>query len=228
MSDNSKYQKELIKYVEDKAVSDILKEKIAGAAPAAARDSYRQKIESLHVVGSTISKDGLYKRVNRLWKATKGKLPVPVVAPLPPPITTSPPSEVIVDSGTSEVSSLPSISPNDNPPTDQHEIVPDALVPKAGRPVGTTNEKKREDAEKHKRCVNSIAYAYSTQVTVSKASKTRCPKGFLLDLIQKKKLEFGVQSVIYEATIRTRVKRGNLYLPDDPWGMIGNEKKAFY
>ena len=87
---------------------------------------------------------------------------------------------MIVDSGTSEVSSLPSISPNDNPPTDQHEIVPDALVPKAGRPVGTTNEKKREDAEKHKRCVNSIAYAYSTQVTVSKASKTRCPKGFLL------------------------------------------------
>ena len=72
-----------------------------------------------------------------------------------PPITTSPPSEVIVDTGTSEVSSLPSISPNDNPPTDQHEIVPDALVPKAGRPVGTTNEKKREDVEKHKRCVTS-------------------------------------------------------------------------
>lgn len=84
MSDNSKYQKELIKYVEDKAVSDILKEKIAGAAPAAARDSYRQKIESLHAIGSTISKDGLYKRVSRLWKATKGDLPVPVVAPLPP------------------------------------------------------------------------------------------------------------------------------------------------
>ena len=84
MSDPSKYQKELIKYVEDKAVSDILKEKIAGAAPAAARDSYRQKIESLHAIGSTISKDGLYKRVSRLWKATKGKLPVPVVAPLPP------------------------------------------------------------------------------------------------------------------------------------------------
>ena len=79
---------------------------------------------------------------------------------------------MIVDSSTSEVSSLPSISPNDNHPTDEHEIVPDALVPKAGRPVGTTNEKKREDAEKHKRCVTSIAYAYSTQVTVSKASKT--------------------------------------------------------
>ena len=127
-----------------------------------------------------------------------------------PPITTSPPSEVIVDTGTSEVSSLTSISPNDNPPTDQHEIVPDALVPKAGRPVGTTNEKKREDAEKHKRCVTSIAYAYSTKVTVSKASKTRCPNGFLVDLIQKKKCEFGVQSEIYQSTIRTRVKRGNL------------------
>ena len=84
MSDLSKYQKELIKYVEDKAVSDILKEKIAGSTPAAARDSYRQKIESLHAVGSTISKDGLYKRVSRLWKATQGDPPVPVVALLPP------------------------------------------------------------------------------------------------------------------------------------------------
>ena len=86
MSDLSKYQKELIKYVEDKAVSDILKEQIAGSTPAAARDSYREKIESLHAIGSTISisKDGLYKRVSRLWKATKGDLPVPVVAPLPP------------------------------------------------------------------------------------------------------------------------------------------------
>ena len=83
MSENSKYQKELIKCVEDKAVSDILKEKIAGAAPAAARDSYREKIESLHAIGSTISKDTLYKRVSRLWKATKGNLPIPVVAPLP-------------------------------------------------------------------------------------------------------------------------------------------------
>ena len=126
------------------------------------------------------------------------------------PITTSPPSEVIVDTGTSEVSSLTSISPNDNPRTDQHEIVPDALVPKAGRPVGTTNEKKREDTEKHERCVISIAYAYSTKVTVSKASKTRCPKGFLVDLIQKKKHEFGVQSEISESTIHTRVKRGTL------------------
>ena len=68
------------------------------------------------------------------------------------------------------------LSPNDNPPTDQHEIVPDALVPKAGRPVGTTNEKKREDAEKYKRCVTSIAHAYSTKVTVSKASTTICPR----------------------------------------------------
>ena len=86
MRENSKYQKELIKCVEDKTVLDILKGKIAGAGPAAARDSYREKIESLHAVGSTISKDGLYKRVSRLWKATKGKLPVPVVAPLPPPL----------------------------------------------------------------------------------------------------------------------------------------------
>ena len=81
MSENSKYQKELIKCVEDKIVSDILNEKIAGAGPAAARDSYRQKIESLHAIGSTIPKDSLYKRVNRLWKARTGKLPV--VAPPP-------------------------------------------------------------------------------------------------------------------------------------------------
>ena len=76
MSENSKYQKELIKCVEDKAVSNILKEKFAGAGPAAARDSYREKIESLHAIGSNISKDSLYKRVSRLWKATIGKLPV--------------------------------------------------------------------------------------------------------------------------------------------------------
>ena len=97
---------------------------------------------------------------------------------------------MIIDTGTSKVSSLTSISPNDNPPTDQHEIDPDALVPKAGRPVGTTNEKKREDAEKRKRCVTSIAYAYSTKVAVSKASNTRCPNRFLVDLIQKEKREF--------------------------------------
>jgi len=63
---------------------------------------------------------------------------------------------VIVDMGTSEVSSLLSISPNDNPPADQHEIVPEVLVPKAERPVGTINEKKREDAEKYKRCVRVL------------------------------------------------------------------------
>ena len=78
-----------------------------------------------------------------------------------------------------------------------------------GRPKGSTDNKKREDSTKLFKCINSITVTYSTEKS-KLPPKKRLPNGFLRDLIQSKKKEYGVNVAINKDRIISRHRRGNL------------------
>ena len=81
---------------------------------------------------------------------------------------------------------------------------------KAGRPKGSTNQKKRDDVKKLKECVNAIAHAYNNEFTKQRRLWQKLVKGFLEQVIQEKKEEFGVSDNISIDTVRSRIKQGSL------------------
>ena len=54
---------------------------------------------------------------------------------------------------------------------------------KAGRPKGSTTQKKREDMKNYKECLNSITDSYHNELTLHKNQNKRLVKGFLEQLI---------------------------------------------
>ena len=97
-------------------------------------------------------------------------------------------------------------NPNDSDDTGGDDTA-DAAMPKAGRPKGTTNARKSENAERYKQCVAAITYEYATTLTTNKLANKRSVKGYLTNLIQQKSTEFNITDEIPTHTIRTHVKR---------------------
>ncbi len=75
---------------------------------------------------------------------------------------------------------------------------------------GSTNQKKREHIKNYKECINSVSQAYHSELTHCKDQKKKVMGGFLVQIIEKKKREFGVSCNIPEETIRSRTKRKSL------------------
>ena len=201
MSSTNDYVELLRQAALQRAVDDLLKEKIGSSTSRVERDSYATKIKCLAAVGVVITRSALYMRVQRLSKKLKEKHP--------------PANEIITRASGSEVSSL------DSPTVNTTDIVDDAVesseglsARKAGRPEGTTDQNKRDKVKNRKECINSITHDYSTELSRCQILKKKCENYFLQRLIEDKKAEFGVTCEIKAHTIRARVRRNNL----DPEG----------
>ncbi len=81
----------------------------------------------------------------------------------------------------------------------------------AGRPKGTTQAKKRSEADSIRSCMDAITSVMVNETAGKKAKGMRVEKGFLDRLIKEKKKEFGVVSDISKKTIQNRVSRGIVF-----------------
>ena len=198
MSTQSQYVKKWHQSALQDIVDDLVKEKEEGWKNKAARDSYTTKIKSLELIGISITPNALYKRVERESKKKPNE-------------PTSPIEEAVVND-TSEVSSISSPSTGTNITDSEHQDLLTATIwtSKAGRPKGSTMQKKKEDVNNYKECVNAITKEYNNKLTFHKENRQRLMKGHLEAIIEQKKEEFGVSDDIPAATIRTRIKRGSL------------------
>ena len=83
-------------------------------------------------------------------------------------------------------------------------------LPEAGRPKGSTDQRKREDIQNLNKCMHDITDSYETELTLRKGQNKRVKKGYMEQLILEKKGEFGVSNNISVETVRSRIKRGSL------------------
>ena len=122
------------------------------------------------------------------------------------------PVEELIFYQNSKVSSIssPSMGSNTTDSESQDQLIATILSSKAGRPKGSTMQKKREDINNYKECVNAITEEYHNKLTFHKENQRWLMKGHLEAIIEQKKEEFGVSNDIPAATIRTRIKRGSL------------------
>jgi len=86
-------------------------------------------------------------------------------------------------------------------------VASDSSKKSGGRPKGTTSAKQYDDEKRYKECLNSITTEYANGRERSEMTLKPIPKGFLRDLIQKKKSEFNVTANITHTTISSRVSR---------------------
>ena len=84
----------------------------------------------------------------------------------------------------------------------------------SGRPKGSTLENKRKEEANYKACMDSITLEYSNKLTTAKLAEKRLPRGWLAELIIRKKKEFSVIRPIKECTIRWRVTNGKNLTPN--------------
>ena len=198
MSTQCQYVKKWHKAALQDVVQDLVKEKEEGWKNRTARDSYTTKLKSLELIGISITRDALYKRVERESKKKPNE-------------PTSPFDEVIAND-TSELSSISSTSMGTNITDCESQVLQTSTISssKAGRPKGSTMQKKREDISNYKQCVNAITEDDHKELTSHKEIQWRLMKGRLEAVIKQKKEEFGVSDDIPAATIRTRIKRGSL------------------
>ena len=114
------------------------------------------KLKCLELIGISITRDALYKRVERQSKKK-------------PTEPTSPVEELIFYQN-SEVSSIssPSMWSNTTDSKSQDLLTATKSSSKAGRPKGSTMQKKREDINNHKECVNIITEEYHNKLTFHK------------------------------------------------------------
>ena len=198
MSTQSQYVKKWHKAALQDVVQDLVKEKKGGWKNRTARDSYTTKLKSLELIGISITRDALYKRVERESKKKPNE-------------PTSPFDEVITND-TSELSSMSSTSMGSNITDCESQVLQTSTISssKAGRPKGSTMQKKREDISKYKQCLNAITEEYHKELTSHKETQQRPVRGHLKEIIQQKKEEFGVSDDISAKTIRGRIMRGSL------------------
>ena len=210
------YLRNLISNADEKVVGDLLQEKLSGISGKALKTSYSNKLGSLQQLGSTLTRDALYKRVQRACSRARDKgsgvvTLTDLVEFQPEADRAAGPSCVLSPSVSSKGSSSPSEAGS---PESTEEVCmggpPSDARGKPGRPKGSTAAQAQEDKENYKQCSDSIAYDYSTEIVARKALNQRCPKGFLSELIKAKKEEFEVTREINEATVRARVHAGNL------------------
>ena len=123
------------------------------------QDSYTVKLTSLVDMGIPISYNALAKRVTREFKNLHGHLCG---------------KEVTVDPNFDDLSGLTSV-------TGVSEGAPTPA--KAGRPKGSTDDKKRQDVKTLSDCIGSIAYNYSTEKQIISGQGKIVKRGFLTKLI---------------------------------------------
>ncbi len=201
MSTQSQYVKKWHQSALQDVVNDLVKEKEEGWKNKAARDSYTTKIKSLELIGISITPNALYKRVERESKKKPNE-----------PTSTI---EEVVLNDPSEVSSIscPSTLTNITDSETQDLQTSTISSSKAGRPKGSTMQKKREDISKYKQCLNAITEEYHKELISHKETRRRLMSGHLEAVIKQKKEEFGVSDYISAKTIRTRINRGRLAPP---------------
>ena len=203
MDSQSQYLKSMQEAALRKVVDDLVREKDDGWKNRTSRDSYTSKLQCLELMGIDITRDALYKRVERQSKSKKQLK------------STSTPIEVVAfNQPHSEVSSLSSPSTESNTPESipgrNHLLEDMVTLPKAGRPKGSTDQKKRADIKNFNQCINAITDSYKTELTLRRGENKRVQKGYLEQVIQEKKEEFGVSCAISNETVRSRIKRGIL------------------
>ena len=187
MSSQSPYLKKLHGVALQGVVNDLVQEKEEGWKGRTSRDSYTTKHQCLELMGITITKDALYKRVERQSKKQ-------------PNARTRPIEKLTTNPNDPEVSSMS--SPSTGSDTNS--------LSTAGRPKGSTNEKKREEIKNYKECINAVSQAYHSELTHCKDQKKKVKGGFLAQIIEKEKGKFDVSCNIPEETIRSQIKQKRL------------------
>ncbi len=131
-----------------------------------------------------------------------------------PNARTRPVEELALNQNDIDVSSISS-------PSTEHHIthsmagiqdLSDTMVSssKAGRPKGSTIQKKREDISRYRECVSAVTEAYCNELTHNKEQNKRLMKGYLEEVIAQKREEFGVSNKISASTIKSCMYRGSL------------------
>ena len=159
MSCQSQYLKKLHESTLQDVIDDLVKEKEEGWKNRTSRDSYTTKLKCLELMGISITRNALYKRVERQSKKK-------------PNAPTRPVEELALNQNDINVSSISS------PSTESHithsmagiQDLSDTTVSssKAGRPKGSTRQKKRANINNYKECVNAIADAYQNELSLHK------------------------------------------------------------
>jgi hypothetical protein len=161
MSTQSQYVKKWHQSALQDVVKDLVREKEEGWKNRTARDSYTTKIKSLELIGISITPNALYKRVERESKKKPNE-----------PTSTI---EEVVLNDPSEVSSIscPSTLTNITDSETQDLQTSTISSSKAGRPKGSTMQKKREDISKYKQCLNAITEEYHKELISHKETRRR-------------------------------------------------------
>ena len=183
MSSQCQYLKKLHESTLQDVIDDLVKEKEEGWKNRTSRDSYTTKLKCLELMGISIKRDALYKRVERQSKKK-------------PNAPTRPVEELSISQNDTDVSSItfPSTGSHITHGTAANQDLSEVMFSssKAGRPKGSTMQKKREDMSNYKECVSVISEAYGKEHTLRKDQNKRLMKGYLEEVIAKKKEEFGV------------------------------------
>ena len=178
MSSQSQHLKKLHEAALQGIVDDLVKEKEDGWKSRTVRDSYTTKLNCLELMGISMTRDALYKRVACQIKKRTGATSELVV-------------ELTADQNNSEVSTLTSPSTGgssdllDDEDTDEHEVMDCSA--RGGRPKGSTNQKKRDDVKKYKECVNAIAHAYNDELTKQRGLQQKLVKCFWSKSFKRKR-----------------------------------------
>ena len=156
MSTQSQYIKKWHQSALQDIVDDLVKEKEEGWKRRTSRDSYTTKLKCLELIGISITRDALYKRVKRQSKKK--------------PTETTNPVEELIFYQNSEVSSVssPSTGSNTTDSKSQDLLIATISSSTVGRPKGSTMQKKREDINNYKDSVNAITEEYHNKLTVHK------------------------------------------------------------
>ena len=192
---------QLIKAWEDQAVQILASNRDAAENGRVQRKDVLEALQNLRKMGSVITRAAFYKRVQRQTQRQKDN-----DKSTPPPV-----EEVAIREG--DDSAGPSALTGDDQDDSDGDILPEPSQKKAGRPKGTTNDKKLEDLRNLEACINEVVRKFKAALDELKAdpSRKQLKKGVLSNLIEETKVEYGVESDIKEPTIRKRVFRQSLY-----------------
>jgi hypothetical protein len=127
-------------------------EKEEGWKSSTARDSYTAKLKCLELMGIKVMRDALYKRGEQKSKRQQNGTGNPEAIQEAAPI-----EEVATYFNDQDVSSIS--SPSNESDTNESSNETMVSLPKAGRPKGSTHQKKRLDIKNYKKCINAITEA---------------------------------------------------------------------
>ncbi len=188
---------------------------------------YTQALEGLRAQAIVMSRDALWKRVQRASNPAASN-PTPRTPNEPPPTshvafaqnsTPSSSSLAVSSVSTPTLGTTPpsnDVRANDDNNTEffscdsQHDTTPNDNVirNKGGRPKGTSIVQQKEEEDRYKKCVNEVATEYAAALAVNSTFNTKQKGGLLPDIIAAKKKKFNItKRDIPENTIKSRITR---------------------